>query len=249
MAGAGSTAPLKFTYFPVFGRGPSIAFALEHSGLDWEGCFPENWSELKGKTHWRHLPLLEYGEGKSLGHEAAILNFIGHLKPEMAGTSADDFSASQQLLSGSEDLFKKLGQVQPTFYSGPKVSQEEYDALWSSSASQSAHNKEFGFHVLLQLLEEFHQACGAGPGKFTSTGKTVGECKLFTILHILKTVKEDAFAPFPNVGAFYETFAADPKTKDILETGGRMGGQFKPYFIAQPPPAQPSDEPKEGEAA
>jgi len=37
----------------------AIALALHHSGVDWEGEFPSAWKEMKSKTPFGELPVLE----------------------------------------------------------------------------------------------------------------------------------------------------------------------------------------------
>lgn len=32
---------LRFTYFPLFAKGPACALALEHSGIEWEGALTQ----------------------------------------------------------------------------------------------------------------------------------------------------------------------------------------------------------------
>ena len=37
----------------------AIALALHHAGVDWEGEFPSAWKEMKSKTPFGELPVLE----------------------------------------------------------------------------------------------------------------------------------------------------------------------------------------------
>ena len=84
-------ADVRFTYFDIFAKGSATVLALEFSGLDWQGkqvpIGSEEWKTLKGMTPWRHVPLLEFNTGETIGHEAAILNYIGRKVPKMAGES------------------------------------------------------------------------------------------------------------------------------------------------------------------
>jgi len=229
------TSVVKFSYFPLWAKGPSCALALAHSGHEWEGNSVElsSWSSLKPSTPWRHLPILQLSDGRTIGHEIAILNFIGssHMSPVMRGESPKDFAASQQLLQEAEDLYQQLQKVQPTLFVKDKVSKEDLDAMWSV-VDISSHNSAFGFVAFLRLLEEFHIACGMGEGKFTATGKTVGECSLFAKLHMLVLLKVDALDGFSGVSSFYQRFKAEACTQEILENGGKMGVPFAQYFVA-----------------
>ena len=63
---------------------------------------------------------------------------------------------------------------------------------------------------------------------YTSSGNTVGECKLFAMLHALKLIKDDALAGFPKVETFYSHFAAMPASKAVLDDGSKFPSGFLP---------------------
>jgi len=223
---------VKFTYFPLFAKGPAVAVALQKSGLEWEGAFPEDWKAMKASTPWRELPIMEVPGVGIIGHELAMLNYIASKVPKMAGESEKDFLVSQQLMHEAEDIYKSLGTKQDTFMAKDKVSQEVYDKFWGEP-DVTTHNREFGIVLYLGLLEEFYAKCAVGGGKFTSNGSTVGECKLWAILHTLKMIKDDVLATFPGVLAFYSRFTSEPETQAILTDGGKFPSAFKQYFVAK----------------
>merc|ERR1712007_404994 len=101
-----SQRAVNLTYFPLWAKGPSIALALEHSGLEWEGAFCqfEDWKDMKGTTPFRELPVLEVPDHGMIGHELAILNYIGQQVPAMGGMDVKEFLVSQQLLNQAEDI-------------------------------------------------------------------------------------------------------------------------------------------------
>jgi len=214
----------KFTYFSLWAKGPSVALALEHSGMDWEGAFPEDWKSMKATTPFLELPILEVPDVGTIGHELAILNYIGKEYPEMAGSSSKDFIISQQLMNQAEDIYQKLSKLKTGLITG-----EDADAFWTDE-NESTHNRNFGVKVFLKLLEAFYTKCGGKAGSFTSSGKTVGECKLFSSLHILKLIKDDILAEYPGLTAFYDRFAAEGATQAVLKGTGRMPGEFGQYF-------------------
>lgn len=72
----------------------------------------------------------------------------------------------------------------------------------------------------------------AGEGKYTKSGVTVGECKLFTMLHACKMQHGDVLDKFAGVKAFYEKFSQYEKTKAIMDGTGKMPGVFNQYFGA-----------------
>lgn len=224
----------RFSYFPLWAKGPSCALALAHSGLEWEGNSVDlsDWGDMKQNTPWRHLPVLQTPDGQMIGHEIAILNFIGssHFSEAMGGKSSKDCATSQQLLQEAEDLYQKMQKVQPTVFAKDKVPKAELDKMWIE-ADTSTHNAGFGYATVFQLLEEFYAKCDAGEGKFTETGLTVGECSLFAKLHALVMLKADCLDKFKGVAAFYKRFKDEPATQEIIASGGKMGKPFGTYFV------------------
>jgi len=179
---------------------------------------------MKETTPWLELPVLEIPGAGMIGHEIAILNYIGRQCPEMAGASEADFLVSQQLLQEAEDIYQKLGKIKNKL-----IPESEAESFWTDE-EEKTHNKNFGVNVYLRLLENYYVKCGAPEGKFTAFGNTVGECKLFTMLHACKLIKDDVLTKYPGLAAFYTRFGADEKVQAIMTSGGRMGGVFNKYF-------------------
>merc|ERR1712228_534610 len=128
---------------------------------------------------------------------------------------------SQQLMQEGEDIYKTLGKIKQ----GLKTDAEVED-FWSKD-DPSTGNQNFGIKVYLGLLEKFYTKCGVGEGKFTKSGITVGECKLFAMLHACKMIKGGALDGYAGVKAFYDRFAALERTQAILAGTGKMPGVFK----------------------
>ncbi|CAL1130858.1 unnamed protein product [Cladocopium goreaui] len=236
-------AAVKFTYFPLFAKGPACAFALEHSGIEWQGAFPGDWKSLKATTPFLHLPILETEDAGTIGHELAILNYIGQKSQKMGGAGAKEFAISQQLMCQAEDIYQKLSKLKAGIITGA-----EADAFWNDVDEQS-HNRNFGVKVYLQLLEAFYKSCGVEGGKFTTSGVTVGECKLFATFHILILIKEDILKDYPGLSSFYTRFASEAATQSILKDGGKMPDAFEQCCrnvhigCEQPRPEEPTSEP------
>eukprot|EP00405_Crypthecodinium_cohnii_P003731 CAMPEP_0194764814 /NCGR_PEP_ID=MMETSP0323_2-20130528/23812_1 /TAXON_ID=2866 ORGANISM="Crypthecodinium cohnii, Strain Seligo" /NCGR_SAMPLE_ID=MMETSP0323_2 /ASSEMBLY_ACC=CAM_ASM_000346 /LENGTH=249 /DNA_ID=CAMNT_0039692825 /DNA_START=57 /DNA_END=806 /DNA_ORIENTATION=+ len=227
---AASALPLKLTYFPLFAKGPSVALALEMSGLNWEGFFPEDWKTMKSETPFGSLPVLEIPGIGQIGHEAAILNYIGREVPRMAGDGKKDFVTSQQLLAEAEDIYKALQAKQDTILQKDKVSQDVYDKFWGEPDG-TTHNKEFGVKMYLKLVEDFYKKVGGKDGKFTASGKTVGECKMWVTLHILVMVQADVLDKFEGLSEFYKRMGEERETKALILHGCRMPGPFPQGYI------------------
>mmetsp|Transcript_97036 Transcript_97036/g.230917 ORF Transcript_97036/g.230917 Transcript_97036/m.230917 type:complete len:265 (+) Transcript_97036:35-829(+) len=225
---------LKFTYFPLWAKGPAAALALQHSGLDWEGAFPEDWKTLKGTTPFLELPVLETEDAGTIGHELAILQYIATKSQKMGGAGVREMAISSQLMCEAEDIYQKLAKIKQGLITG-----EEAAGFWTDENDQ-IHNRNFGLKVYLRLLEAFYSKCAkesgdgvkldALGGRFTSSGVSVGECKLFSTLHALKLMKEDVLSGYPNLSNFYERFAKEEATQSVLKDGGQMPGAFGQYF-------------------
>jgi len=227
---------LELVYFPIWARVSSL-LALEHSGLPWKYTRPDDWKELKPQCTWGCLPILRGlpaehqsppGSGSELGHEAAILGYVALRGGErMAGTTVSESLISKQLMGEGEDIYQALVRINAGY-----LSTEEALAFWDRGAQNAAaHNRKFGIFVILGLLEKFSQRCGlADQGKFTISGVSVGECKLWASLHALKQIDDGVFADLPGVGKFYERFGQEPGTQAIV-SGDRTGGKIAQYFF------------------
>lgn len=228
------------TYFPIWARGSAAALALEHAGIAWTGRFPGKdgvpaWPDLKPTTPWGSLPLLEVEGGTTIAHEIAILTWLGRQAPALGGSTEAEWVLSQQLMSESDDIYSKLTQFQPTIREPDKGwAGERLNALWTEHDA-GAHNRQQAIPVHLSRLE---QACGgAGAGRLpagflTGSGHSVGECKLFSILHTLVLIKGSGLlSPYPCVSAFYSRFGTEPKTIGVVEEGGRFPGRLRQYFL------------------
>jgi len=192
--------------------------------MEWEGAFPDDWKSMKAKTPFLELPILEVPGIGTIGHELAILNYIGQQSPAMGGANSKEFVISQQLMNQAEDIYQKLTKLKTGLISG-----EDAEAFWSDEDEQT-HNRNFGIKVFLKLLEGFYANCGGTGGKFTSSGTTVGECKLFATLHTCKLIKDGLLTSYPGLSRLYDRFAAEEKTQAILKGTGKMPGEFAQYF-------------------
>ena len=92
--------------------------------------------------------------------------------------------------------------------------------------------------VYLVLLEKFHGSCGGTAGKYTASGITVGECKLFTMLHCLVMIKPDVLSGYPAVKDFYDAFGVRTTTAWLLLSASPITrpGQSQRQRCAPPMP-------------
>lgn len=217
----------RLTYFPVFAKGPASALALEFSGIDWEGAFPENWAEMKPHTPFLELPVLFVPGVGEIAQEIAILNYIGCISTVVGGATPAEFMVSQQLMGQAEDIYQKLSLAKRGL-----LDEEKVKSFWTNTDT-TQHNRDFGAFAYFTALEAFAAKCGFPyEGKFTTSGKTVGECKLWSVLHSCVMIKPDCLTSFRELRLFYERFMAMPETKALIETGLRFPAPFKQYFSA-----------------
>lgn len=221
---------LKFTYFPLFAKGPASVLALEHSGVEWEGANPSDWKTEKQQTPWNTLPTLDVPGFGLVGHEASILNYIATLSPKVGGETLKDRLVSDQVLHEAEDIYDALGRNVNTVFKKEQYTAEHVENFFTNDDSQR-HNKQQGVRVYLKLLEDFYNQQSPSAGFFTTSGVTVGECKLFATFHMLKQLRNDVFADYPGLAAFYDRFGADEKTAAVLQTGAKMPTPFNPYWV------------------
>merc|ERR1712130_428650 len=112
------------------------------------------------------------------------------------------------------------------------MSEEQINAFWDKKSQDPlSHNRLFGIYVYLEMLEQFSKKCSKfGMGKFTSSGCTVGECKLWASLHAVAMLEENLFDGYDGVQAFYGRMKSEKATVSIL-SGEKTGGVLAQYFV------------------
>lgn len=239
-----TTSPtLELYYFGLYAKFGSL-LALEHSEIPYEfvRC-GKNWKELKPTTTWKCLPILKglpsdasssfagSNTNPDLGQEAAILQYIAAMAPsrKMKGDNLSEELVSQQLYGEGEDVYQALAKIKNKL-----VSHEEALTFWDvAQQDRTSHNRQFGIYVFLELLEAFCQKCGhAKEGKFTSSGCTVGECKLWASLYAVCLIRPEILDTnqYPGLSAFYTRFEKEPATQSTL-SGTKTGGKLGQYFV------------------
>jgi glutathione S-transferase len=234
---------MQLQYWPIFAKNIAPALALEFGGFDWEcgkspgdkgtGDLWAEWMEMKFETVWAFLPNLKIDDKKTLGSELVILQYLAQRRRNLGGLNDDDWLTSQELMHQSEELYQKMAANLPTIMAKDK-DKGKYEEFMSGD-NKSTHSNAQGLQVYLKQFEDFYATRKGKDGKFTRSGKTVGELKLFATLQMLVMVKVDVLASYPNLTAFMKRLTEDPKVKGILEgTAKNMGGPKTQYFIAPP---------------
>merc|ERR1712013_413172 len=109
------------------------------------------------------------------------------------------------------ELYQKMSKFVPTAMAKDK-SPEDYKEFWTGN-DPNTHSKLQGLLVYLSQFSSYMVTCGAGADKFTSTGTTIGEIKLFATLTLL--VDPEVALP-SNLVAFMERFNGNAKVRTVL---------------------------------
>lgn len=231
-------SPLEFHYFGLWAK-VAGALCLEHSGLPWKYVRPDNWKAIKPGCDWGCLPMLKNLPAElsldQLSHEMVLLDFIAETaasqgNDRLVGKNLHEVYVSKQLAGVGEDIYMKLAFIKNKLWT-----EEEAEKFWDRSQQDAlAHNRTFGVFVFFDNLEKFHAKVSGIDGKFTSSGCTTGECKLWASLHALKLIDPEILHSHPKVKAFYERFAAEPQTFSIV-SGEKTGGVLATYFVKVAP--------------
>merc|ERR1719410_2028691 len=105
-------------------------------------------------------------------------------------------------------------------------SPEDFKVFWTGSDTNT-HSSAQGLLVYLSQFEGFLGKCGAGQDKFTTTGKTVGELKLFATLFMVQLVDPQLALP-DGLAAFMARLGAEGKVKAVMDEKLKDAAQ---YFI------------------
>jgi hypothetical protein len=132
-----------------------------------------------------------------------------------------------KIASNTAQIMKYTG----TRYSTTPCTAEELESFWTDS-NPTAHNKRFGLRDHLGLLEQFAETMPPDVAGFTSSGCTVGECKMFHVLELVTRITGNAktVAKYPRLLKFYTSFGELRPTKEVLEGGGQFPKALADYF-------------------
>lgn len=186
------------------------------------------WHEMKPNTVWGYLPNLVMPGNESIGNERTILEYVARKCPALSGESDKDWLASQELLHQSEELYQKMQTLVPTSMS-MHWSAEKFEKFWTDN-NANTQAKNFGVLVYLRQFENFMVKCGAGVDRFTTTGTTIGELKLYATITLVQLVDPDM--PLPtNLAAFMKRLNSEAKVRRVMDE--RLKDTVQ-YFIKPP---------------
>lgn len=226
----------QLQYWPLKAKNVATALALEIAGEKWESAggpgaigdkdLVANWGKMKPDTVWQFLPNLKTPNGKTVGSELAMLQLLAEKHPQLKGADEDSYWASQELLHQSEELYQKLTSNCPTAFAKDK-DPEKFKAFWTG-ADPNTHSASQGLLVYLDQFEKFMTKCGKGSDKYTDSGVTIGELKLYATLYKVRLIQEGI--PFKaNVAAFMKRLDGNAQVREVIDNKLKDCIQ---YFIA-----------------
>merc|ERR1711936_574670 len=119
---------VKLTYFNLRGRAEPSRLLLAYGGIKFEDCRltpafedPKEWSELKPKTPYGSLPLLEW-DGTCIAQSMAVARFLAR---EVGLAGRDNMKAAQidEIIDAVNDLLSAGAQV---FFSKDEAAKKKY---------------------------------------------------------------------------------------------------------------------------
>jgi len=214
-------------YWDLLAKGYAPAIALNVAGAEWELESPGfgDWGSLKWRTTWGFMPNMKLEDGSAVGSELAILQYLARKYPQLAGETDADFVNSQNLLGQAEELWSKLAAHSASPMAADK-SVEAFDA-WVAGNAKDTHSAKQGLQVYLWQFEDYYGKNGGSDGKFTTSGLSIGEIKLFSVLAALLSVVPGALDKYTNVKAFYTRVGADPRVAAVAQ--GKAANMSKPF--------------------
>eukprot|EP00435_Cladocopium_sp_Y103_P069273 s234_g33.t1 len=228
-AAAMAQEPMKLYYFPLMAKGLGPALVAELSGLPWLGpkdlgFTRDDWPKLKesGKCAFGQLPLLETSSIR-ISQCIAIVNYIGKISG-LEGASMEDFAMSQSLLAEGEDLYAAMQKFQPTYT--VKLGTLARDGM--TLKGDAATNEKFWQEWVPNQMQKLDALLKEE--KFTSSGKTVGELYLWSMLHQMKLCRPSLFEKTPQLERFYGRLEKDPKVQKVV-SGSSSFGELQQYFV------------------
>lgn len=234
-----ASGKMALQYWPLWAKGLAPGVALEVSGADWElapapgskgtGNLWNEWLEMKPTTPWGFLPNLILPSGKKIGSELAILQYLARHYETLRGANEDDELTSQELLHQGEELYQKITKNVPTAMESVPAAQ--FNEFWNGS-DKATHSKKQGLVVYLQQFEDFFGKCGGSGGKYTSTGTTIGEIKVFATMQILIKLQADILEPYPKLKEFVDTLMKDSRVAGVVNQKAKnmTANSWNPYF-------------------
>lgn len=164
---------VQLEYWPLFAKNLATMIALDVAKVEWSmapgpgdkgGDLWTEWLEMKPATQWGYLPNLILPDGKRLGSELAILQYLAHKCPLLEGQDDTEFRISQELLHQSEELFQKLLKKCPTILKD--ADKDVFNEFWTGTDA-ATHSAEQGLQVYLAQFQEFYVKENCEDGSFT----------------------------------------------------------------------------------
>ncbi|XP_013148280.1 PREDICTED: glutathione S-transferase 2-like [Papilio polytes] len=197
-------AKVKVTYFNVKALGEGIRMLLAYGGQEFEDIRVErdNWPELKPKTPFGQLPMLEI-DGKQYAQSIAICRYLGR-KYGLAGTTPEEDLIIDQNLDFFNDI--RLKTVAANYESDEKVKADKLEDL-----------KKNHFPVLFSKLDQMIKENNG----FLAVGRLTWADFVFAgVYDALRmfTHLPDLDEKYPSFSKLRDTVRSLPKVKEFCDS-------------------------------
>lgn len=216
----------KLTYFPIEGAAEKLRLAFVMAGVEFEDnrmAFPQ-WQELKPKTKFGQLPMLEV-DGKEMTQSAALLRWIaskgdGSLYP----SDPDERYKVDEMVGMCDDLARDWG---PSLYMGMRPTKFGYPEDMAKEAQMEivkALREKFIAEDLPRYAKYIENAVAAGGGGFLCGDKpTIADLNLLPQLRyytkgVADFVPKECLDPYPAITSYIERMMNVPQIKDWYAT-------------------------------
>jgi len=182
---------LKLTYFGGRGRAEISRLVLAQAGISYEDHRIEgkDWGELKPKTPWGQLPILEVDGKTTIGQSGTIARYIARIGG-IGGSSPLESAQIESIYDAVSDLGAQFGKQR-----------------WGSEEDKKTHaeeNAKTHFPHWATLFENHLKQNNEGKGYFVGSGITLADIAVFQVFFEIQNSNKDVLKDHPILAAHHE---------------------------------------------
>merc|ERR1712217_855303 len=119
-----------------------------------------------------------------------------------------------ELVHQGEELYQKLTKNTPTCFA-PDGKKECHEKFFCG-CDPNTHSNDQGLLVYFDQFDKYIATWGNGSDRYTSSGTTIGELKVFSSVYLAQLVDPKLQLP-GKLDAFMKRLHADPKVRKVLD--------------------------------
>ncbi len=218
---------MKLIYFDIKGAGEPIRLAAALNGVQYEDVRikMEDWrNELKPKSKFGQLPMLELDDGTVMAQSGAILRYVGSLGN---GNSYAADALQRFKIDEAYDLSLEFGTAWSPclymFWSPEKYGFESgYGETDDAKARRTTMRKYFVEHTLKDYAAKFEKLVKENGGFLAGDKPSIADCHLVPRLESLTAgfiddVPTTCLDPYPELKAYISRFNSTPEIAAYLK--------------------------------